>query len=122
MKYLSLLFVFLLVGCTSSPSVGITGNVAKPVFDDAQVVNLSFRNGNYYPSVITVQVNKPVRIVADSSIISDSGCFRSFDIPDFEVVAYFYKFKNFVEFIPDKIGKFPFSCSMGMYFGTFVVE
>jgi hypothetical protein len=56
----------------------ITGNTT---LDNVQRVTLSYKNYNYYPNTIAVNINQPVEITLDDSI---RGCFRSFTIKDFE--------------------------------------
>lgn len=86
---------------------------------EAQKIVLSIKNYNYYPQEVKVKVNQPVRIYLDNSV---TGCFRSFTIRDFGVAKNLPTAQDYVEFTPDKTGRFTFACSMGMGTGTLVVE
>lgn len=90
---------------------GNTGN--------AQQVTLGMKNGNYFPSTITVKANQPVELTLDSSVV---GCFRSFTIRDLGVADLSNNPSDTIIFTPTKTGTFRFSCSMGMGFGTIIVE
>jgi len=83
-----------------------------------QEITLSFKNGNYYPNTVNVEVNKTVRIYLDASV---RGCYRSFTIRSFGVAKNLKTPSDYVEFIPDKEGTFGFACSMGMGTGKLVV-
>ena len=85
-----------------------------------QEVALTVQGGNYYPNPIRVKIGVPVKIVAD--IASMPGCSRSIVMPDFGVSKTVSEGDNAIEFTPGKSGTFSFSCSMGMYRGTIVVE
>ena len=86
---------------------------------DTQKITLSEKNFNYYPDTITVQAGKPVEITLDSSI---NGCLRSLAIPDLGIAKYARTAAEKIVFTPTKKGTFKFSCSMGMGFGTLVVQ
>jgi uncharacterized protein len=85
-----------------------------------QEVSLSVQGGTYYPNPVRVKKGIPVRLVADMGTVT--GCSRSIVIPDFGVSKVVRTGDNAIEFTPDKSGTFAFSCSMGMYRGTLVVE
>lgn len=84
-----------------------------------QKIVLSFKNYNYYPSTITVDVNKPVRIYLDSSV---QGCLRSFTIPALGIAKNLQTPNDYVEFTPTEKGLYRFACAMGMGTGTVTVE
>lgn len=83
-----------------------------------QEITLSFKNGNYYPNTINIEVGKPVRVYLDASV---RGCYRSFTIKSFGVSKRLATPSDYVEFIPTKEGTFGFACSMGMGTGKLVV-
>lgn len=87
--------------------------------EPAQKIVLSLKNFNYYPNTITVKEGQPVQISLDKTV---SGCLRSFTIPEFGVSKYLPKPSDTVEFTPNKKGTFKFQCSMGMGYGTIIVE
>ena len=106
---------YLMIGKESS------GQIAPNTIGNGefQEVVLGVKNLNYYPNTVTVQEGKPVRIYLDNTV---SGCLRSFTIPEFGVAKYLPTPSDYVEFIPNKKGKFGFACSMGMGTGTIIVE
>jgi Cu+-exporting ATPase len=78
-------------------------------------------SGAYSPSRIAVKAGRPVRLVFDRQ--ETETCSDEVSIPDFGIKASLPAFeKTVVEFVPDKTGEFTFSCSMGMYRGTLLVE
>ncbi|MEK6858530.1 MAG: cupredoxin domain-containing protein [Nanoarchaeota archaeon] len=95
-------------------NVVTTGNAG-----DAQQVTLGMKNGNYFPNTIAVKANQPVEVTLDSSVV---GCFRSFTIRDLGVADLSNNPSDTITFTPTKAGSFRFACSMGMGFGTIVVE
>lgn len=103
---------------SSNASENVVGSV-DPNSGDFQEVVLGFKNYNYFPNTVTVEVNKPVRIYLDKSVY---GCFRSFTIRDFGISKYLQTEKDYVEFTPTKPGSYTFSCSMGMGTGTLIVK
>ncbi|MFH1631070.1 MAG: cupredoxin domain-containing protein [Candidatus Aenigmatarchaeota archaeon] len=105
-----------------------TGNVVDvdqtPIINNQvqgeQIVQLSFKNGNYYPNTIELKKGVPVVIEVDMNTVR--GCYRSIIIPTFGVRKTVTTSNNKIEFTPDKAGTFGFSCSMGMGTGKLVVE
>ncbi len=112
----------------------LTGNaVAEPKEEPAggvvikngvQEVTLSYKRYpegykfNYYPEIIEVKKNMPVRILGDNSL---SGCYTSFNILGLGIQHSFLKDKV-LEFTPAKTGEFTFSCAMSMGGGKLVVK
>lgn len=96
------------------------GNVVnKGNIGTAQKITLSMKEGNYFPSTITVKANQPVELTLDSSV---GGCYRAFTIRDLGVADLSNNPSDIIVFTPTKTGTFGFSCSMGMGFGTIIVE
>jgi plastocyanin domain-containing protein len=62
----------------------------------------------------------PAEIVVDTNKVK--GCLQSIVIPDFNVRKYVTPKDNVIRFIPDKKGKFSYSCSMGMGYGQIIVN
>ncbi len=87
---------------------------------DVQVVNLGVANYNYDPQTINVLAGKKVRIVGNMQQLA--GCLRSFHIPGLGISKVFSKNDNILEFTPTQKGSYPFSCSMGMGYGTLIVS
>lgn len=96
------------------------GSALAPASNGVQEVGIYVQGGNYYPNPIRVKKGLPVRLVADVSRIP--GCAKSIVIPEFGIQKYVQNKDNVIEFTPDKSGTFAFSCSMGMYRGTIIVE
>ncbi len=98
-----------------------TAQEATPtnLVDGMQVVNLGWGVLNYKPDVITVKAGTPVRIKADMTRLR--GCYRSFIIRGMGVVGQFTNSKPYIDFFPEKPGKYTFSCSMNMARGTLIV-
>lgn len=87
--------------------------------NQAQQITLSMKNANYYPNTITVKENVPVALTLDKSV---GGCLRSFTIKDLGVNKYSAQPADTITFTPTKKGTYRFACSMGMGFGTLIVE
>jgi copper chaperone CopZ len=96
-----------------------TGTLA-PSGSGVQEVTLYVQGGNYYPNPVRVKKGIPVKLVADMNRLS--GCSTSIVMPDFGVRKVLSAADNVIEFTPTQSGTFSFSCSMGMYRGTIVVE
>ena len=87
--------------------------------DDAQQITLSMRNANYYPNSFTVEANKPVEVTLDESV---GGCFRAFTVRELGVQGLSRSPSEKVVFTPTEKGTFTFACSMGMGYGTIIVQ
>lgn len=77
--------------------------------------------GGYTPDVIVVKQGKPVRLdfyrdetasCSEQVIFGDFGVAR--DLPAFKTTS--------IEFMPDKVGEFTFTCGMNMLRGKLIVE
>ena len=86
---------------------------------DVQKITLGIQNYNYYPNTITVKAGQPVSITLDSNV---KGCLRSFNVKDLGVSGYSQNPSQTIDFTPTQKGTFKFACSMGMGFGTLIVE
>lgn len=102
-----------------SSSNSVTGNVIANTGGDAQKITLSERDLNYYPQTLTVTAGQPVELTLDSSV---KGCLRSFTIRDLGVQQYAKTDSDVIKFTPTKKGTFTFACSMGMGYGTIIVQ
>jgi plastocyanin domain-containing protein len=85
-----------------------------------QQINITVKGG-YSPDVIVVKHGVPVKLdfyrdetasCSDQVILGDFGIAR--DLPAYETTA--------IEFTPDKVGEFNFTCGMNMLHGKLVVE
>ena len=105
----------------AAPSQAVAqGGQLAAVDNGVQVVQLTVQGGNYMPDPIRVKKGIPVRLVADLNSVQ--GCASGIVIPEFGIRKQVIPGDNAIEFTPDKSGTFQFSCSMGMYRGTIVVE
>ncbi len=96
------------------------GGQLAAVNNGVQEVQLTVQGGNYMPNPIRVKKGVLVRLVADLNSVR--GCASGIVIPDFGVSKTVRAGDNAIEFTPDKSGTFQFSCPMGMYRGTIIVE
>jgi len=75
----------------------------------------------YKPNRFTITKGIPVRWVITSQ--SQFSCAVALSVPSLGIQKNLKKGENIIEFTPQKTGRIPFSCSMGMYRGYFdVVE
>ena len=107
-------FVFRGSSSTSTPSSSQGSQEGS-----SQKITLGMKNYNYYPNKITVKVNQPVEITLDNSV---KGCYRSFNIRSLGVSKYSSSPSDKITFTPTQTGTFSFACSMGMGYGTIIVE
>tara|TARA_Y100000310_G_scaffold342852_1_gene447878 strand:- start:2764 stop:3150 length:387 start_codon:yes stop_codon:yes gene_type:complete len=98
--------------------VGASGNVVAGAGQVQEVV-VGMKNYNYFPNTVKVKAGSPVRMRLDDSVY---GCFRDLTIRDFGVRKYLRTADDYVEFTPTKTGNYKFACSMGMGYGTLIVE
>ncbi|MBI4098783.1 MAG: sulfite exporter TauE/SafE family protein [Candidatus Magasanikbacteria bacterium] len=95
----------------SDPNVTIKNGV--------QVVKMSVSPGGYSPSRFTVRAGKPVRWEVDGT--NAGGCISVLVSRPLGVQKLLARGPNVIEFTPKTPGEVPFSCSMGMYRGSFTV-
>jgi len=116
-----IVLIVLGVGAFLYSSSGSQGNNSQTNSQDSNVqkITLGIKNANYYPNTITVKEGVPVEITLDSSV---QGCLRSFNINDFGVHASSQNPSQTIKFTPTKTGTFRFACSMGMGYGTIIVQ
>jgi len=86
------------------------------------VVNIEITNRGYKADVNTLKLGIPVKLILKASNVT--SCARAFTIPD---LNYFKILPGTgieeIEFTPTKLGNLTYTCSMGMYSGSFnVVE
>lgn len=98
------------------------GSDTKPVpavTTDAQVVNMTQGFDGYSPDVFTVQKGRPVKWIITSK--TTLSCASYIVMPKFNISQPLKKGENIITFTPTETGEIPFSCSMGMYTGKFIV-
>lgn len=93
-----------------------TSGVAKV----GNVVNITVTNRGYTADVNTLKLGVPVKLILKTNQVT--SCARAFTIPD---LNYFKMLPatgtEVIEFTPTKTGQLIFTCSMGMYSGSFNV-
>ncbi len=78
-------------------------------------------DGGYSPSLVTVKRGLPVRLKFDRR--DPSSCLEKVLFPDFHVAQdLLLNQTTSVEFIPQTVGMFQFSCGMGMFHGAIEVK
>ncbi len=124
--YIGVILLILIVGgffLFRGGSSTVNGNVfsegSQALQGEVQKVVISEKNLNYYPNEIKVKAGQPVSITLDSSV---TGCLRSFNIKDLGVSKYAKTPSETIDFTPTKKGTFRFACSMGMGYGSIVIE
>lgn len=77
--------------------------------------------GDYRPRVVKARLGTPLRI--DFLREEDNDCSRTVVFPDFGIERTLPAFRTTtVELTPDREGEFLFTCKMGIYQGTLMVE
>jgi len=84
-----------------------------------QVVKMVEYNNGYKPNKFTIQKGIPVKWVIDAQ--APYSCASSLILPKYNIRKNLVKGENIIEFTPKETGRLNFSCSMGMYTGSFNV-
>lgn len=84
-----------------------------------QEVRMTQDGSGYSPNQFTVERGKKVRWIITST--NQFSCASSIVMPKYKINKYLQKGENIIEFVPTEVGEIPFSCSMGMYRGKFIV-
>lgn len=87
--------------------------------DGVQIVTMSETNRGYVPNKFTITKDMPVRWVIKAE--APYSCASALMIPSLKMQKQLKAGENIIEFTPSKTGLIPFSCSMGMYTGSFTV-
>jgi hypothetical protein len=101
----------------NSPSVSSAAQTEVTITDGVQIVKSTLESGRY-PN-ITVQIGMPVKWVIDAPRGSVNGCNYRMSIGSSSVDL--QTGENVIEFVPDRTGKFGYTCWMGMIRGTITV-
>ena len=86
---------------------------------DYQEVKMDQLGGGYSPNVLTVKRGRPVKWIINST--TTYSCASYVVMPKFGISQALQKGENVITFTPTEAGEIPFSCSMGMYRGKFIV-
>lgn len=108
-----------LLGLHASSPTGNETGLSGVVEGDVQVVRITQKADGYFPNHLTVKKGKAVRLIIDSQ--ESYSCASSFSMPKMGIQETLSPGENTFEFIPEKSGEIPFSCSMGMFRGTITV-
>jgi len=104
---------------TSKTTVSSDPNVK--LIDGVQVINMTESNSGYAPNNFTIVKGVPVKWIIDAQ--DPYSCASSLIAPKLGIRKNLKAGKNVIEFTPTISGLVPFSCSMGMYTGSFnIVE
>ncbi len=95
----------------SDPNVKLVNGV--------QVVNMTESSTGYTPNHFTVVSGVPVEWVIDAQ--EPYSCASTILLPAMNITEHLVAGKNTIKFTPTAAGELKFSCSMGMYFGSFTV-
>src|SRR3989344_2256286 len=87
--------------------------------NQAQEVRMNQDASGYKPNYSTVKKGQLVRWIINST--NPYTCASSLVVPSYGISRSLTKGENVIEFTPTQAGEIPFSCSMGMYRGKFVV-
>lgn len=92
---------------------------ATTVTDGVQIVRMEQYSYGYRPAAFTIKRNVPVRWIIDST--NSNSCASSLRVPTLKISRTLSPGENIIEFTPTKTGQIRFTCSMGMYTGSFTV-
>ncbi len=88
---------------------------------EVQVVNIRVDNAGYTPDFFALKANAPARLVLDGPL-AGSGCLGVFQIPKLGVAQRLHAGSpTVIDFTPAP-GQYAFSCSMGMFRGSFTAS
>jgi sulfite exporter TauE/SafE len=108
-----------LTGITSgfggSPKAVATATIEGGV----QTVRMTQNGGGYSPKTFTVTKGVPVKWIITST--NSYTCAAFLVMPKYNIRRDLQEGENVIEFTPTETGTVPFSCSMGMYRGSFTV-
>jgi sulfite exporter TauE/SafE/copper chaperone CopZ len=85
-----------------------------------QVVTMTESSRGYTPNKFTIKKDIPVKWVITAN--DPYSCASSLSVSSLKIQKTLKAGENIIEFTPTKTGKIPFSCAMGMYTGSFIVE
>ncbi|MFA5131002.1 MAG: sulfite exporter TauE/SafE family protein [Patescibacteria group bacterium] len=101
---------------TSAPATS-TGVEIK---DGVQIVTMTETGHGYIPNNFTISAGLPVRWVVNAE--APYSCASALVVPSLKLQKQLQPGENIIEFTPTSAGTIAFSCSMGMYTGTFNVK
>ncbi|MCL4354823.1 sulfite exporter TauE/SafE family protein [Patescibacteria group bacterium] len=103
---------------SSSPSAQVSDpNVT--IENGTQIVRMKQVSSGYQPNSFTIKKGMPVKWVVES--VDPYSCASSLLVPSLGIRQGLSAGENIFEFTPKEVGQIKFSCSMGMYTGSFNV-
>jgi sulfite exporter TauE/SafE/copper chaperone CopZ len=99
--------------------VDASGQTNIVIEDGVQIARMNQTAGGYEPSHFVVKRGIPVRWIVNATNLNT--CTSSIAIPSLHVTKVLTIGENTIEFTPEQVGTIRFTCSMGMYPGTFTV-
>lgn len=101
-------------------STGSAGNPIVSNSSEVQEVRMTQNSYGYSPNQFTIKKGVKVKWIINS--VNPYSCASSIVMPKYGISKYLRQGENIIEFTPTEAGEIPFSCSMGMYRGKFVVR
>ena len=93
---------------------------ATPVVNQiAQEVRMTQGRTGYSPNIFTIKKGQPVKWIINSE--TSLHCTAYLVVPKYGISKSLHAGENIITFTPTETGEIPFSCSMGMYRGKFIV-
>lgn len=89
-----------------------------PIVQGKQIIKMTV-NGGYSPNEFTIKAGVPVEWQISGTNVA--GCISILQSPKLGISTSLKPGPNLVSFTPETPGRYVFSCSMGMYRGTFTV-
>jgi len=86
---------------------------------EIQIIKMTESGSGYSPNKFTIIKDRPVRWIITAE--APYSCASALIVPSLNIRQQLKRGENIIEFTPTKIGSIPFSCSMGMYTGSFQV-
>ena len=91
-----------------------------PVVDqNVQEVRMNQLRNGYSPNIFTIKKGQPVKWIITSA--TSLSCAAYLVVPKYGISKSLRVGENIITFTPTQVGEIPFSCSMGMYRGKFIV-
>jgi heme/copper-type cytochrome/quinol oxidase subunit 2 len=117
-------------GNTTSAHVQVNQNTSNPssaqteidvTKESAPKIKLEITQTGYTPNVIRVKKGVPIQLEIENPI--ENSCLSTFTLTEFNINNVNLKIGiTNLSFTPDKTGEYTFSCGMGMFKGTVIVE
>ncbi|MGZ4159842.1 MAG: cupredoxin domain-containing protein [Neobacillus sp.] len=117
-------------GNTTSAQAQVNQNTSNPSSTQTEIdvtkesapkIKLEVTQTGYTPNVIRVKKGVPIQLEIENPI--ENSCLSTFTMPEFNIKNVNLKVGiTNLSFTPDKTGEYTFSCGMGMFKGTVIVE